>query len=469
MSNWPWDYLDGLVFSRASGRNGVLRAVLRIGRYPYAVLRDLAGGQINMRATALVFTTVLSLVPMLAFAFIIMRQLGGHHAGSDLQPIVLEFFRPVGAGADDLTRDVLQFAGRLRRGVVSTLSIALLAWSLIGTIQKVEDSFNYVWRVPEPRSLWRRVGEFLSLLVIGPVLLGGFVALSHTAIVAGPVQMAATLPLVNRLLNLGVHVAPYAMVTVLFTFLYMFIPNTRVRLKPALIGAFVAGVTWAAVGILFTRFVEYSSRLTLVYAGFAAVIAVVMWTYLGWLILLSGAQLSFYIQNPSYLRFGLRRLNLSAAELEQLALTITFLVGHNARSGRPRYTLDSLATDLGVTGLALAPLVTALEQARVLKFSGEELLLARDPAHLAVIDIMEAARHQHSGKPVSRALLIPGVGQVVAQVDAARRASCADHTLLEMLETSPLQRAESVGGETGEMLAPPLPDGVTRRLSSDRR
>ena len=159
--------------------------------------------------------------------------------------------------------------------------------------------------------------------------------------------MANSLPLLNRLLSLGVQVAPYAMVTVLFTFLYMFIPNTRVRLWPALIGAVVAGIAWAAVGILFTRFVEYSSRLTLVYAGFAAVIAVVMWTYFGWLILLTGAQLSFYIQNPSYLRFGLRQLHLSAAELEQLALTVTFLVAHNAATGRPRYTLDAAGDGSG--------------------------------------------------------------------------------------------------------------------------
>ncbi|HEV2702014.1 MAG TPA: hypothetical protein VGV09_10315, partial [Steroidobacteraceae bacterium] len=210
-------------------------------------------------------------------------------------------------------------------------------------------------------------------------------------------------------------------------------------------------------------------RLTLVYAGFAAVIAVVMWTYFGWLILLTGAQLSFYIQNPSYLRFGLRQLHLSAAELEQLALTVTFLVGHNAGSGRPRYTLDAVATDLGITGLALAPLISALEQARVLKVAGDELLLARDPARLAVIDIIEAARHLHSGKPVSRALGIPGVSQLVTQVDAARRASCAGQTLLEILQTSPLQRAESATGETGELPAPALPDAATRRLSSDRR
>ncbi|HTC50962.1 MAG TPA: YihY/virulence factor BrkB family protein [Steroidobacteraceae bacterium] len=469
MSNWPWDYLDAVVFSRASGRPGVLRKLARIGRYPYAVLRDVAGGQINMRATALVFTTVLSLVPLLAFSFIIIRELGGHHAGRDLQPIVLEFFRPVGAGADDMTRQVLEFAGRMRRGVVGIVGIALLAWSLIGTIQKVEDSFNYVWRVPQPRSLARRVGEFLSLLVIGPVLLGGFIALSHTALLAGPLQLANSLPLINRLMNVGVHVAPYAMVTVLFTFLYMFIPNTRVRLGPALIGAVVAGIAWAAVGILFTRFVEYSARLTLVYAGFAAVIAVVMWTYFGWLILLTGAQLSFYIQNPSYLRFGLRQLQLSAAELEQLALTVTFLVGHNAGTGRPRYTLDAVATHLGVTGLALAPLIGALENARVLKLSGEELLLARDPARLAIADIIEAARHLHSGKPVSRALGVPGVSQLVAQVDAARRASCAGQTLQELLQTSPLLVSEAASGESGEWPAPSPPPDATRRLSSDRR
>ena len=466
MSNWIWDRLDGAVFSRASGRPGTLRSVARIGRYPYAVIRDLAAGEINMRATALVFTTVLSLVPLLAFSFIVLRQLDGH-GGRDLQPIVMEFFRPIGPGADNLTRDVLQFAGRLRRGLVGTVGIALLAWSLIGTIQKVEDSFNYVWRVPQPRSLARRVGEFLSLLVIGPVLLGGFIALSHTAIIAGPVQLATSLPLVKRLMSLGVHVAPYVMVTVLFTLLYMIIPNTRVRLRPAFLGAVVAGVLWAAVGSVFTRFVEYSSRLTLVYAGFAAVIGVVVWTYLGWLILLSGAQLSFYIQNPSYLRFGLRALHLSAAELEQLALTITFLIAHHAATGRPRYTLDGLATGLGVTGLALAPLIHSLEQARVLRVAAGELVLARDPARLNIIDIVEAARHLHSGKPVSRALAIPGVSQIVAKVDAARRAGVAGCTLLDILQTSPVELTHELTGEYESPVAAAL--RATRRLSSDRQ
>ena len=211
MSNWPWDRPGCRCLQpgfRAAGR--AAHGCVRIGRYPYAVLRDLAGGQINMRATGAGVHH--DAVDGAAAGLQLHHHAPAwrHHAGRDLQPIVLEFFRPMGAGADDLTRQVLQFAGRLRRGVVGSVGLALLVWSLIGTIQKVEDSFNYVWRVPQPRSLARRVAEFLSLLVIGPVLLGGFIALSHTALIAGPVQLASSLPLMNRLMSLGVHVAPYA-------------------------------------------------------------------------------------------------------------------------------------------------------------------------------------------------------------------------------------------------------------------
>ena len=311
------------------------------------------------------------------------------------------------------------------------------------------------------------MAEFLSLLVVGPVLLGGFIALSHTAFIAGPVQLASSLPLLNRLMSLGVHIAPYLMVTTLFTFLYMYHSQHARALLPALIGAVVAGVLWAAVGIIFTRFVEYSSRLTLVYAGFAAVIAVVMWTYFGWLILLSGAQLSFYIQNPSYLRFGLRQLHLSAAELEQLALTISFLVAHNAGTGRPRYTLDALATDLGVTASRCAAGHRTGAGARA-EVRRRGLLLARDPSHLAIIDIIEAARHQHSGKPVSRALAIPGVesdGRAGRCGTAGQL--CRAHAARSAADQGRCNSPIRPTGETGALAAPPA--AATRRQSSDRQ
>src|SRR5258707_13854767 len=107
----------------------------------------------------------------------------------------------------------------------------------------------------------------------------------------------------------------------------MIIPNGRVRWGGALMGERGGGFLGPAGEKISTAFVMYSTRLTIVYAGFAFVVAALLWTYFGWLILLAGAQLSFYVQNPTYLRLGLQQLRLSSVELEQLALRLMYFVG----------------------------------------------------------------------------------------------------------------------------------------------
>src|SRR5580658_10787680 len=173
-----WALLDRCLFGLASTREGPLGTVLRLLRYPYAVLRDLSRGEINLRAMGLVYTTLLSLIPLLAFSFAILKSFGGHR---DLVPIVEQFFAPVGEpAATDLTNRVVQFANRVSSGVVGSVGLALLAWTLIGTIKKVEDSFNFLWHVQQPRSFARRMAEYTTLLIAGPVLLVGFISLSHS-------------------------------------------------------------------------------------------------------------------------------------------------------------------------------------------------------------------------------------------------------------------------------------------------
>ncbi|HKZ72687.1 MAG TPA: YihY/virulence factor BrkB family protein, partial [Steroidobacteraceae bacterium] len=307
-----WQLLDDFFFGPRSEGKGPLPFAIRLLRYPYAVLRDLSRGQINLRATGLVFTTLLSLIPLIAFAFAVLKIFDAHR---DLEPIVYEFFRPLGGEpARDLTSRVMQFADRVSGGIVGSVGFALLVWTLLGTIKKVEDSFNFVWRVEQPRSFARRAAEYLSLLIVGPILLVGFIGLSHAALETEAMKRIAELPLLQRLIASAVELSPYAMVTVFFTALYMFIPNTRVQIGAALVGGLVAGLLWAAVGKMFTQFVVASTRLTVVYAGFAVIVAALLWTYFGWVILLAGAQLSFYVQNPGYLRLGHEELKLSAAE-----------------------------------------------------------------------------------------------------------------------------------------------------------
>jgi membrane protein len=427
-----WGLLDRWFFGPSSIGTGPLAAVLRFLRYPYAVVRDLARGDINLRAMGLVYNTLLALVPLLAFAFAILKSFDAHR---DLQPIVYEFFRPMGEeGATEITTRVMLFADRVSSGIIGSVGFALLLWTLLGTIKKVEDSFNFLWRVEQPRSFARRVAEYMSLLIIGPILLVGFLGLSHAAM-GGPMQHVVAMPFFARLNSIAIGLAPYVMVTVFFTVLYMFIPNTRVQFKAALIGALSAGVLWAAVGKMFTALVVFSSRLTIVYAGFAFIVAALLWTYFGWLILLAGTQLSFYIQNPSYLRIGQQELRLSSVELEQLALKVMYLVGRTHVSGGKRWSINALAAELGLPGIAIAQIAAALERAGLLIVSeDDEFVPGRDLGRIGVHEILEVARNQRSGHFAARPNPMPVIDRLSATLDDAWRACCSTRTLRDLID-----------------------------------
>jgi membrane protein len=428
-----WSFLDRLFFGPASIGPRPMAVLIRVLRYPYAVGRDLWGGAINLRAMGLVYTTLLSLIPLIAFAFAVLKGFGAHR---DLEPVIYEFFRPMGErGASEITQRVMQFADRVSTGLVGSVGFALLIWTLLGTIKKVEDSFNFLWRVEQPRSFARRVAEYMSLLIIGPLLLVGFIGLSHAAM-SGPLGTHLSgLPLAQQLKSLLIAVSPYLMVTALFTVLYMFVPNTRVHWRPALIGALTAGVLWAMVGKLFTAFVLVSTRLTIVYAGFAFIVAALLWTYFGWLILLAGTQLSFYIQNPTYLRIGLQELRLSCAEIEQLAIRAMYLVGRTHVQGGQRWTINRLASELGLPGVAIAQIGAALEKSGLLIVTeDDEFVPGRDVGRISIQEILEVARNQRSGHFAARGPDIPAVDRLSARLEAAWRECCAGRTLRDLIE-----------------------------------
>ena len=424
-----WSFLDRLFFGPASIGPRPPAAVVRMLRYPYAVIRDLWGGSINLRAMGLVYTTLLSLIPLIAFAFAVLKGVGAH---GELRPVIYEFFRPMGeVGAEEITTRIMQFADGVSTGLVGSVGFALLVWTLLGTIKKVEDSFNFLWRVEQPRSFARRVAEYLGLLIIGPLLLVGFIGLSH-ATLGGPLGNMPFLQQFNRFL---ISLSPYVMVTALFTLLYMFVPNTRVHVRPALIGALAAGVLWAAVGKIFTAMVVFSSRLTIVYAGFAFIVAALLWTYFGWLILLAGAQLSFYVQNPTYLRIGLQEVRLSCTELEQLALRAMFLVGRTNIHGGKRWTINRLAAELGLPGVAVAQIGEALEKAGLLIVTeDDEFVPGRDVGRISIQEILDVARNQRSGHFASRGPELPAVDELSARLEQAWKECCAGRTLRDLIE-----------------------------------
>jgi membrane protein len=164
-------------------------------------------------------------------------------------------------------------------------------------------------------------------------------------------------------------------------------------------------------------------------------VAALLWTYFGWLILLAGAHLSFYVQNPIYLRIGLQEVRLSASEMERLALRIMFLVGQAHTAGVMRYTINMLSEKLGLPAVAVSQIARALEAAGLLVTTSDaEVMPGRDLGHIGLKEILDVARSQRSGHFNQHSVRIVPVDRLTAQIDDAWRNACAGRTLRDLLE-----------------------------------
>lgn len=411
----------------------VVQRLLGLLRYPYALVRDLLKGDLNLRAMGLVYTTLLSVVPLVAFAFAVLKGLGVHR---DMEPLLYAFLEPIGEQAYTLTGQIMAFVENTRGGVLGSLGLAFLLYTVVSTVQKIEESFNFAWHVEQPRSVMRRVSEYLSLMVVGPifvvVVLGLLGAVADFRIAR---WLANHEPFGTILARLGLA-APYLVVTAVFAFLYMFVPNTRVRLKAALAGGVVAGLLWAASGALFAQIVLASSRMVAIYAGFAIFLVTLIWVYLSWVILLIGAQLSFYVQNPRYLRAGQAQVRMTSRLRERLALSVMFLVGRSFVDGGRAWRLKDLAERLDVPSSALASVVGSLETAGlVVATENEQLVPGRDIGQIGVHAILTAVRdeQQYQSWLLARARTEPDADAVADSIETAIRESTQDRTLKDLV------------------------------------
>jgi membrane protein len=402
-------------------------------RFAYALVRDFLEGDLTLRAMSLVYTTTFALVPLLAFAFSVLKGLGVHR---DLEPILQGFLAPLGPRSTELSDQIIGFVDNVSGSLLGTIGIALLLFSLLMMAQKVESSFNFVWRVDHPRTFARRFSEYLAFLLVGPLVMS--VAIGFTATLASTTAMTRLreIGFIGRIFDALSSATPYILIIASFTFLYVIVPNTRVRLKPALIGGVFAGVLWAGGGSLFTSFVVSMSRYEAIYAGFAIVLVAMVWLYLSWLILLLGAQLAFYVQHPEYLPLGPRAPRASNATRERLALSAMLLVAQDFEKPGHGWRIESLASSIRVTRHVIEPVVTSLMAAGLLtRTSDNRLIPARDLRRIAVTDILAAVRSSESDSHhQSDDEWDPTVAGIADEVERAIRDALGDRTLADLVD-----------------------------------
>jgi membrane protein len=324
---------------------GWRRALTIAIRLLVVLARQLLRGQLNLRAMSLVYTTLLSVVPLLAVSFSVLKGFGVHN---QIEPLLLSFLAPLGPQGLELTNSIIGFVENIKVGVLGSLGLVFLLYTVVSLVQKVESAFNYVWQVGQLRGLAQRFSNYLSVILIGPVLVFAALGMTATAMNNSLVQQLMSVePLGSALLTLS-KLVPYLLVIAAFTFIYMFIPNTRVNMSAATIGGVVAGVLWQSSGWAFAAFIASSSKYAAIYSGFAIGVLLLIWLYVNWLVLLLGAQVAFYVQYPQYLSRQPVQLRPSNRLRERLAFQTMFMVADHHINGRAPWTAEDLIRQLGL-------------------------------------------------------------------------------------------------------------------------
>ncbi|RKT43265.1 YhjD/YihY/BrkB family envelope integrity protein [Thiocapsa rosea] len=433
--------LDALLWSRRLDEMPPWKALpIWFGRLIYALTRDLTQGYLSLQAMSLVYTTILALVPLLAVTFSVLKGFGVHN---QLEPLLLNVLAPLGEGGVEITIQIIGFVDNMRVGVLGSVGLALLIYTVISLVQKIEQVFNFTWRVSTQRSFAQRFSKYLSVILVGPVLF--FSAVGLSASLGGNAFVQAIIeakPFGHVWHTLG-QLGPYMMISLTFAFFYVFVPNTRVHIISAVVGALIAGLLWEFIGGMFSYVMASSTRLMAVYSSLAILILFMIWIYIAWLILLIGASIAFYHQHPEYLRIRSRDLQLSNRQRERLALILAGQVALRYESGGRPWSSDELARTLEVPKTNAERMLGVLEESGFLiRTAGDSptFVPARATDSISVKAILDAVRCFEERESGCRGTLPDGeIARIETELDRAIDAALAGMTwrdLAHALDTS---------------------------------
>jgi len=383
MKSWPWISINQ---PSLQNRFAYVRALIK------RLIRDIQEGGLDYRAMSLVYTTLLSLAPLLAVSFSVLKAFGVHN---QMEPFLLELVDPLGEQGTEIVDRIIGFVNNIRVGVLGFVGFAMLFYTVLSLLQKIEESFNYVWRAKKSRSFQRRFSDYLSVLLVGPVLV--FAALGLTASMASTevVRIIISQEPFGTLYYLLGLILPYVLIIGAFTFAYRFIPNTHVSFRSALIGGIVAGIGWRSAGWLFAEFVVNSTQYAAIYSSFAILIVFMIWIYVSWLILLIGAQISFYHQHPRYIHLAERDIKLSYRLFERLGFLVMYLIAEHFHQGNRPWTTATLSHRLGLPDIMIEKILDTLKKRNLILVAVEGhqgFIPARDLSTITIAEILEAIR-----------------------------------------------------------------------------
>ncbi len=430
----------------------VQRAFYRVCRIGFLTFRGVAGDRLFSRASALTYITALSIIPMLALAFSALKGLGIYRKLVDerIAPFLDHNLGEAGTQTVSTLREpideiLLRIEG-MEFHSLGLIGLLIVVWATMRLLGSVEAAFNEIWGVKKSRSIVRRVSDYLTIVVVTPILLA-LTTLGQVKVVLEKLEENLFVgPIIEGLVTL----APLLAAWFALTFVYLALPNTRTRFASSLIGGLVAGVLWmlalqAHVGMQL-GVASYSAF----YAGFAAIPVFLVWVQVSWAVVLLGAEIAFaHEHEPAYRGFASHRA-LGQSSLEVLALRAMTRVTHAFLRAGERCRAAAIAAELGVSPRSVEEVLRQLEVSGLVVCAEEEegtgdvFVLARDPERITVKMIQDALRGIDAGDDVAaRGALDEELDRLLAKMDEELVGSAYNLSLREIA-----RRAERRGVET---------------------
>jgi membrane protein len=344
-----------------------------------------------LRASALTYFTVLSLVPLLAIVSAILTALGV------TENVVGGIIDQIAAGAPGAAQQIEAFVGNVNFAGLGTLGAATLFITTVLGISNIERALNNIWGVKQERAWSRRLPDYLAVLVVAPLLLGTALSAATSLKSQWILQRLLESPLFEMVYHLGLRQLPTLVLAGAFGFLYWFLPNTRVRPVAALLGGLVAAVLVNAAIGLYVGLSIGATRANALYGGFALLPLLFVWIYFFWALVLFGAEIAFAYQNLELYRREVRGARPGPAEREAIGLRIALEVGLAFRDAREPWTADGLADALRVPVRTVRDILRTLQGAHVVAaLEGSEredaYQLGRPAERIAVVAVLAALR-----------------------------------------------------------------------------
>lgn len=321
--------------------------------------RGFVEDHIQLRASALTFYSLISIVPVLAMGFALAKGLG---YDDKLEQQILENF----SGQEEVLLKAMEFARNLldntKEGYLAGVGAIVLFWSVMKVLGHIERSFNDIWQIKTPRNFFRKFSDYLALLFIAPILFIG--SSSYSVAITDKlnnIQYAEYFNWFTILLN---KLIPFAIVSFLFALIYIIMPNTKVNIKYGAIAGIIAGVLFSILQTLYIKlqFVIFSDNYNAIYGAFAALPLFLMWMQYSWFIVLFGAEISFAYQNVENYEFEAESLTISSFYKRVLTMLILHTIVSNFEKGEKPFSSSELSHNLDMPIRLVREIIYNLKQ-----------------------------------------------------------------------------------------------------------